>query len=157
MASLNKAILIGNLGADPEVRYTQGGSVVANFRIATSEQWTDKNSGERQERTEWHRIVVWGKQAETCGEYLRKGRSVYLEGRIQTREWEDRDGNKRYTTEIVADRVLFLGSRRDGDGTGGGGYGGGGGGRPPARSGGGGGYEAPSNEPPPLDDSDIPF
>lgn len=164
MASLNKAILIGNLGADPEVRYTQGGSVVANFRIATSEQWTDKNSGDRQERTEWHRIVVWGKQAETCGEYLRKGRSVYVEGRIQTREWEDRDGNKRYTTEVVADRVLFLGSRGDGGGGGGGGgysgggsYGGGGGGRAPARGGDGGGYEGPSNEPPPLEDSDIPF
>ena len=135
MASMNKAILIGNLGADPEVRYTASGSPVANFRIATSEVWNDKN-GERQERTEWHRIVVFGRQAETCGEYLKKGRSVCVEGRIQTREWEDRDGNKRWTTEIVADRVTFLGGR-EGGGGGGGGYSRGGGG---GSYGGGGGY-----------------
>jgi len=102
-------ILIGNLGADPEVRFTQGGSVVCNFRIATSEQWKDKSSGETKEKTEWHRIVVWGPQGERCGEYLRKGRSCYVEGRLETREWEDRDGNKRFTTEVKADRVLFLG------------------------------------------------
>ncbi|MCK6551636.1 single-stranded DNA-binding protein, partial [Myxococcota bacterium] len=134
MASLNKVFLIGNLGADPEVRYTPSGQAVANFRIATSDVWSDKN-GERQERTEWHRIVVWGKSAELCGEYLRKGRSVHIEGRLQTREWDDKSGQKRYTTEIVADRVTFLGSR-DGGGGGGGGYERGGGG-----GGGGGGYE----------------
>src|SRR5262245_696094 len=110
MASVNKVILIGNLGADPELRYTNTGSAVANIRIATNEQWTDKN-GERQERTEWHQIVVWGKQAENCGKYLRKGRSVYIEGRLQTRQWEDQSGNKRYTTEVVAQTVQFLGGR----------------------------------------------
>ena len=168
MASLNKVILIGNLGADPEVRYTASGSTVANFRIATSEQWNDRN-GERQERTEWHRIVVWGRQAETCGEYLRKGRSVYVEGRIQTREWEDKDGNRRWTTEINADRVLFLGGRGEGGGGGGGGgsygggggggnYGGGGGGGSGGGGGGGGDFGGGGgHEPPPLDDSDIPF
>lgn len=152
MGSVNRVFLVGNLGADPEVRYTQSGSAVANFRIATSEVWNDKN-GERQERTEWHRIVVWGRQAEHCGEYLRKGRSVCVEGRLQTREWEDRDGNKRYTTEVKADNVTFLGGRSDGD------YGGGGGSRRPS-SGGGGSSPSRGNdwdEPPPLDDSDIPF
>ncbi len=110
MASVNKVILIGNLGADPELRYTSGGTAVTNFRVATNEQWTDKN-GERQERTEWHQIVVWGKQAENCGKYLRKGRSVYVEGRLQTRQWEDQSGNKRYTTEVVAQIIQFLGGR----------------------------------------------
>ncbi|MEL7368446.1 MAG: single-stranded DNA-binding protein [Myxococcota bacterium] len=135
MASVNKVFLIGNLGADPEVRYTSSGSAVANFSVATTEVWNDRN-GERQERTEWHRIVVWGKQAEHCGEYLRKGRSVHVEGKIQTRSWDDRDGNKRYTTEVVANSVTFLGSRSEGGG-GGGGYGGGSGG---GYGGGGGGY-----------------
>ena len=137
MASINKVFLIGNLGADPEVRYTASGSAVANFRIATSENWTDKN-GERQERTEWHRVVVWGRQAEHCGEYLRKGRSVHVEGRIQSREWEDREGQRRFITEIIAQSVTFLGSRGDGGG-GGGGYGGGGGGQGGGYGGGGGG------------------
>ena len=109
MASINKAILIGNLGSDPEVRYTPSGSSVANFTLATNEQWTDKN-GEKQERTEWHRIVAWGRLGEICGEYLRKGSPIYIEGRIQTRSWEDRDGNKRYTTEIVAQSMQMLGS-----------------------------------------------
>lgn len=113
MASLNKVMLIGNLGSDPEVRFTQNGQAVCNFRIATSDYWTDRD-GQKQERTEWHRITVWGKQAEPCGEHLRKGRPVFVEGRIQTREWEDKDGNKRVTTEIVADRVQFLGGRDDG-------------------------------------------
>lgn len=108
MASLNKVLLIGNLGADPELRVTQGGAQVASFRIATSERWTDKLSGEKKERTEWHRISVWGRQAESCADHLHKGRSVYVEGRLQTREWEDRDGNKRWTTEVNASRVLFL-------------------------------------------------
>lgn len=112
MASVNKVILIGNLGADPESRYTQNGQPVTNFRIATSERFTSR-SGEPQERTEWHRIVTFGKLAETCREYLSKGRQVYVEGRLQTRQWEDRDGNKRYTTEIVAQTVRFLGSRAD--------------------------------------------
>jgi single-strand DNA-binding protein len=111
MAGINKAILIGRLGADPEVRYTPSGVAVANFSIATSEEWKDKDTGEKKERTEWHRIVVWSKLGELCGEYLSKGRQVYIEGRIQTRSWDDRDGNKRYTTEIVATDVQFLGGR----------------------------------------------
>ena len=108
MASVNKAIIIGNLGQDPEVRFTGSGQAVATLRIATSERWQDK-SGQKTERTEWHRVIVWGKQAELCKEYLSKGRSVYIEGRLQTREWADKDGNKRYTTEIVAQRIQFLG------------------------------------------------
>lgn len=167
MASLNRVMLIGNLGADPEMRFTQNNLGVCNFRIATTDVWTDKG-GQKQERTEWHRIVVFGRQAEACANYLKKGRSVFVEGRIQTREWDDKDGNKRYTTEIVADRVQFLGSRQDsaegGYDRGGGGYnrpassgggydrsGGGGGG------GGGNGGGGSHDEPPPLDDSDIPF
>jgi single-strand DNA-binding protein len=117
MAGINKAILIGRLGSDPEVRYTPSGVAVANFNIATSEEWKDKDTGEKKERTEWHRIVAWSKLGEICGEYLAKGRQVYVEGRIQTRSWEDRDGNKRYTTEIVASDVQFLGARDAGVGT----------------------------------------
>jgi len=108
MASLNKVILIGNLGRDPEVKYTQGGTAVANLSVATNETWTDR-SGEKQERTEWHRVVVWGKQAEICGEHLTKGKQVFVEGSLQTRSWDDKDGNKRYTTEVKAMRVLMLG------------------------------------------------
>ena len=111
MAGVNKVILLGNLGRDPELRYTQGGQAVANFTLATSENWNDKN-GERVERTEWHRVVVWGRVAELCSQYLSKGRSVYLEGRIQTREWEDKEGQKRYTTEVNAQTVQFLGNNR---------------------------------------------
>lgn len=119
---VNKVILIGNLGADPEVRFTPGGQAVANFRIATSESWNDKN-GQKQERTEWHRIVVWGKLAELCGEYLKKGRQCYVEGRLQTREWTDKENRKNYTTEVVASAVTFLGGRDAGEGAGsGGGY-----------------------------------
>jgi single-strand DNA-binding protein len=110
MAGLNKAILIGNLGRDPEVRYTPGGLAIANFTIATSENWTNRD-GQKETRTEWHRIVAFGKLAEICGEYLAKGKQVYIEGRIQTREWNDKEGNKRYTTEIVANQMLMLGSR----------------------------------------------
>jgi single-strand DNA-binding protein len=106
--SVNKVILVGNLGKDPDVRYTQTGSAVANFSIATSEQWNDRD-GKRQERTEWHNIVVWGKQAESCGQYLSKGRQVYVEGSIRTRSYDDKSGNKRYITEIVAQRIQFLG------------------------------------------------
>src|ERR1700690_2495879 len=107
-SGLNKGMLIGNLGKDPEVRYTPGGQAVANFTIATNENWTDKQ-GQKQERTEWHRIVVWGKLAELCGKYLTKGRQAYIEGRLQTRSWEDQQGQKRYSTEIVANTVQFLG------------------------------------------------
>lgn len=112
MGSVNKVILLGNLGRDPEVRFTNAGQAVANFSLATSESWKDKE-GQRQEKTEWHRIVVWGKLAELCGQHLKKGRQVYLEGQLQTREWEDKDGSKRQTTEIVARDVTFLGKRDD--------------------------------------------
>ena len=107
---VNKAILIGNLGGDPELRSTPSGTSVATFTLATNESWTDKE-GQRQERTEWHRIVAWGKLAEICGQYLRKGRQVYIEGRLTTRSWEDRQGNQRKTTEIVAQQMLMLGGR----------------------------------------------
>jgi len=109
VSGVNKAILVGNLGADPEVRYTASGTAVTTFNVATNERWTDRASGEKQERTEWHRIVAWGKLGEICGEYLSKGKQVYIEGRIQTRSWDDRDGNKRYTTEIVAREMVMLG------------------------------------------------
>lgn len=141
MASVNKVILIGRLGKDPEVRYTPGGATVADFNIATDDSWTDKN-GQKQEKTEWHKIVVWGRTAELCGEYLKKGRQVYIEGSLQTREYQDKDGNRRWSTEVKALTVQFLDSRPPGEGRmeGGappqgrsGGYGGGGGG--------GGGYD----------------
>ena len=109
MAGINKVILIGNLGRDPELRYTQNGQPVANFSLATSENWTDKSSGEKVEKTEWHRIVVWGRTAEHCSQYLAKGRTVYVEGRLQTRDWEDKEGQKRSTTEVNAQTVQFLG------------------------------------------------
>ena len=112
---VNKVILVGNLGADPDMRYTPSGQGVCELRIATSESWNDKN-GQRQERTEWHRIVVWGRTAENCGQYLDKGRSVYIEGRLQTREWQDKEGQKRQTTEIVANTVQFLGGKGGGGG-----------------------------------------
>ena len=112
MAGVNKVILVGRLGADPEVRYTNTGTPVANFNIATSTNFTDK-SGEKTERTEWHRIVAFGKLGEICGEYLAKGKQVYIEGRLQTREWDDRDGNKRRTTEIVAGTMQMLGAAGD--------------------------------------------
>ncbi len=112
MAGVNKAILIGRLGADPEVRYTNSGTAVANFNMATSVNFTDKN-GEKTEKTEWHRIVAFGRLGEICGEYLSKGKQVYIEGRLQTREWEDRDGNKKRTTEIVAGTMQMLGAASD--------------------------------------------
>ena len=160
MAGVNKAILVGNLGRDPELRHTPNGQAVVNFTLATSETWTDK-SGERQERTEWHRIVVWGKTAEMCNQYLSKGRTVYVEGRIQTREWEDKDGNKRYTTEINASTVNFIGPRTGGGGDGGSSYGGGGGSGGAPRSGGSGSSPdslagGANDNSPPVDD-DIPF
>lgn len=109
MIGINKAILIGNLGKDPELRYTPAGQPVASFTLATTERWTDRN-GQRQDRTEWHNIVAWGKLAELVNQYLKKGRSAYIEGRITTRSWDDRDGNKKYRTEIVANQIQFLGS-----------------------------------------------
>lgn len=113
---VNKVILLGNVGGDPELRYTPSGAGVANFSIATNESWTDKNSGERQERTEWHRIAAWGRLAEICNQYLRKGSKVYIEGRLQTRSWEGQDGQRRYATEIVASEMQMLDSRDDSSG-----------------------------------------
>jgi len=110
---VNKAILIGSLGKDPEIKYTSGGKAIANISIATSESWRDKESGEQQERTEWHRVVAFGRLAEIMGEYLRKGSQVYIEGKIQTQKWQDKDGNDRYTTEIVANEMQMLGGKND--------------------------------------------
>lgn len=127
MAGINKVILVGHLGKDPEIRQIAPNQNVCQFSIATSENWVDK-AGQKQERTEWHRIVVWGKMAEICGKYLAKGRQVYVEGRLQTRSWEDQQGQKRYTTEIVANTVQFLGGngeRSAGAPSAGGGFGGG--------------------------------
>jgi len=125
MASVNKVILVGNLGRDPEVRYSPDGAAICNVSIATTSQWKDKASGERREETEWHRVVFYNRLAEIAGEYLRKGRSVYVEGRLKTRKWQDKDtGADRYSTEIVADQMQMLGGRDSGEG---GGYGGGGG------------------------------
>jgi single-strand DNA-binding protein len=124
MASVNKVILIGNLGRDPEVRYAPSGSAICNVTLATSRQWKDKTSGEKQEETEWHRVVFYDRLAEIAGEYLKKGRPVYVEGRLKTRKWTDKDGVEKYTTEIVADQMQLLGSREgmgDGGGEGGGG------------------------------------
>ena len=151
MAGVNKVILIGNLGRDPELRYTQNGQAVVNFSLATSETWTDKN-GERVDKTEWHRIVAWAKTAELCAQYLSKGRTVYIEGRLQTREWEDKEGGKRQTTEINATTVQFLGGPRgdSGGGTAGGTSGGPGGGARDDDAGN-------SSGGPPPDDGGIPF
>ena len=142
---VNKVILIGNLGQDPEVRYMPNGGAVANVTIATTESWKDKNTGEPQERTEWHRVVFYRRLAEIAGEYLKKGSKVYVEGRLQTRKWQDRDGNDRYTTEIIANEMQMLDSRG-----GGGNFGGGSGQK-----------QAPAAEPAPAGagefDDDIPF
>ena len=157
MGSVNKVILVGNLGRDAELRYTPGGAPVATLNLATTEVWNDKASGQKQEKTEWHRIVLWGKSAESLSEYLTKGKQIYVEGRLQTRKWQDKDGNDKYTTEIRADRITLLG-------------GGGGGGRwpsaaalpvsrsaAPAPASGGGDHE-PMGEPiTDLTDDDIPF
>ena len=145
--SLNKVMLIGNLGKDPELRFTPSGRAVARFSIATSEQWTTPE-GQKQERTEWHNVVVWGKQAESCGQYLSKGRQVFIEGSIRSRQYDDKEGQKRYITEVIAQRVQFLGGGR-GDGAGGGA------GRGGSAGGGGGGAE---DLPAPMpEDDDIPF
>lgn len=144
MASVNKVILVGNLGRDPELRYTQNGQAVANFTVATNENWTNK-SGDREERAEWHRVVAWGRVAELCAEYLAKGRTVYVEGRLQTREWEDKEGQKRRSTEIVAQTVQFLGGGR--------GAGAGATARAPSSEASGPAPDAPPQQP----DEDIPF
>jgi single-strand DNA-binding protein len=115
MGSVNKVILVGNLGRDAELRYTPGGAPVATLNLATTEVWNDK-AGQRQEKTEWHRIVLWGKTAESLSEYLVKGKQLYIEGRLQTRQWDDKDGNKRYTTEIRGDRIVLLGGGGGGAG-----------------------------------------
>jgi single-strand DNA-binding protein len=151
---INKVILVGNLGQDPEIRYTADGRPIANFSIATSESWKDKNSGEKREKTEWHRVVVFGKLAEICGEYLSKGRQVYIEGKLQTRKWQGQDGQDRYTTEVVVDSfngvMQMLGTRDAG-----------GGGTRPAAGGGGGGSPQDQGYPqqPYQNDKedDIPF
>ena len=158
--SVNKAILVGRLGRDPESRYTSGGQAVCNFTLATDESYKDRN-GERQKRTEWHRIVVWGKQAEIAQQYLRKGSLVFVEGRIQTRQWDDKEGQKRTTVEIVANNFRMLGSRADGGagaGTSGGGgasagYGSGHGDNEP-HSQAAAGDEMPAAD---ISDEDIPF
>ena len=154
MGSVNKVILVGNLGRDAELRYTPGGAAVATLNMATTEIWNDK-AGQRQEKTEWHRIVLWGKTAESLNEYLTKGKQIYVEGRLQTRQWDDKDGNKRYTTEIRGDRIVLLG----GGSGGGGGRGASGGGSERGSSGGGGDYGggAPPDSSAPLTDDDIPF
>lgn len=165
--SVNKVILVGRLGQNPEVRYTPSGAAVANFSVATNESWTDK-SGQKQERTEWHRVVVWGKLAELCGQYLTKGRQAYVEGRLQTRQWQDKDGQTKYTTEVQAQTVQFLGGNA-GASAGMGANDEYGGGRPAARGGGnanaefgggmggqGAGFGGPAAEPSFTED-DIPF
>jgi single-strand DNA-binding protein len=145
MGSVNKVILVGNLGRDAELRYTPGGAAVATINMATTEVWNDKG-GQRQEKTEWHRVIVWGKTAESLTEYLTKGKQIYVEGRLQTRQWDDKDGNKRYTTEIRGDRIVLLGG-------GGGGRGGATGDRGDSAA-----THAPGPEPSePLTDDDIPF
>lgn len=113
---INKVILVGNLGADPETRYMPSGGAVTNIRVATTDSWRDKESGEQQERTEWHSVALFGRLGEIAGEYLRKGRQVYIEGRLRTRKWQDRDGNDRYTTEIIANEMQMLGGRADAGG-----------------------------------------
>jgi single-strand DNA-binding protein len=167
MASVNKVILVGNLGKDPETRYATSGAAICNITLATSRQWKDKTSGEKREETEWHRVVFYDRLAEIAGEYLKKGRPVYVEGRLKTRKWQDKEGQDRYTTEIIAEEMQLLGSREGGGGGGGGGdvdFGGGsagGGGAP--RSGGagkgagtGGGAAKKPATPDDFDD-DIPF
>lgn len=119
MASVNKVIVIGNLGRDPEVRYTPDGAAVCNIAVATTSSWKDKNSGEKKEETEWHRIVFYNRLAEIAGEYLKKGRPVYIEGRLKTRKWQNKEGQDVYTTEIIADQMQMLGSRQDNDSDGG--------------------------------------
>jgi len=172
MASVNKVILIGNLGRDPEVRYTPSGSAVCNISLATTRNWKSKDSGERQEETEWHRVVFYDRLAEIAGEYLKKGRSCYVEGRLKTRKWTDKDGVEKFTTEIIAETMQLLGGRDGGGGMGGGDDMGGGGYSRDSEGGGGGGGgrqsapapRAPAPRPQPKSstgfddmDDDIPF
>jgi single-strand DNA-binding protein len=166
MASVNKVILVGNLGRDPETRYSPDGAAICNVSIATTSQWKDKASGERKEETEWHRVTFYGRLAEIAGEYLKKGRSVYVEGRLKTRKYKDKEGVEKYATDIIADQMQMLGGREGGGGGGGeGGYGGGFGGESGGggRSGAGAPRPAPAGEgkrqAPNFDDmdDDIPF
>ena len=162
MASVNKVVLIGNLGKDPETRYSPNGGAICNVRLATTRNWKDKTSGERKEETEWHSVVFYDRLAEIAGEYLKKGRPVYVEGRLKTRKWQDKEGQERYTTEIIATEMQLLGSR---EGMGGGGGGGGEEGGYSRESQGGGGRSAgaaPARKPAPAAslgdmDDDIPF
>ena len=155
MASVNKVILVGNLGADPETRYLPSGDPVTNLRLATTDSWKDKASGEKKEATEWHRVVLFRRLAEVAGQYLKKGSQVYIEGRIRTRKWQDKDGQERYATEIEAEEMKMLGSRQ-GQGEPSPSYGGGGGDSAPAY---GGGKPAAGGKKPSFDDmeDDIPF
>jgi len=143
---VNKVIIVGNLGQDPETRYMPSGSAVTNFTVATNESWKDKQTGEQKDRTEWHRVAMFNRLAEIAAEYLRKGSQVYIEGKLRTRKWQGKDGNDRYTTEIIADEMQMLGSR---GGSGGGNFGGGGGQ--------GGSDKAPPQPGPDDFDDDIPF
>jgi len=169
MASVNKVILVGNLGRDPETRYATSGAAICNITVATSRQWKDKASGEKKEETEWHRVVFYDRLAEIAGEYLKKGRPVYVEGRLKTRKWQDKEGQDRYTTEIIAEEMQLLGSREGGGGGGSGGAGASGAGpagdvdfgAPPGGGGGapkGGGAKGGGTKPKTDDfDDDIPF
>jgi len=154
---VNKVILIGNLGSDPEVRYTPDGVPVANFNLATSESWNDRNTGERQERTEWHRLVLWRKLAEIAGQYLKKGARIYVEGKLQTRSWDDQSGQKRYTTEIVVNDMQMLDSRGEGGGSGSGGRDTDYSDRPASGQNFGPAAQPAAPPPPAGDDDDLPF
>ena len=157
---VNKVILVGNLGKDPETRYMPSGSAVTNLTLATSESWKDKQSGDQQERTEWHKIAMFGRLAEIAAEYLRKGSQVYIEGKLRTRKWQDKEGKDRYTTEIVADEMQMLGSKGGGGASAGASAGAMSGGASAAAGGGGGGGRAAVNDsggPPGDFDDDIPF
>lgn len=158
MAGINKVILIGNLGSDPEIKYTQGNVPVANLRVATTERWQDRSSSEWQEKTEWHRVVAWRALAERAQRFLRKGKQVYIEGRLETRKWQDRDGNDRYTTEIIARTLMILGRREEGEGGEGGPGGSGGGDRSYGGPQSGGDFNPPPMDPTgPIEDDDLPF
>jgi single-strand DNA-binding protein len=157
MGSVNRVFLIGRLGADPELKFTANSRAVCNFSLATSETWKDKQSNEKQERTEWHKIVCWGDQAEHCKKYLAKGREACVEGKLQTRSYEDKEGKKRYVTEIVAERVTFLGSSNGERSQGGGDSDGGSGGRSSGKQGWGSPDPDPSNNGGSNEDGDIPF
>lgn len=158
MASINKVILVGNLGADPETRYTTNGDAICNIRLATTDTWKDKSTGEKRETTEWHRVVFYRKLAETANQFLRKGSQIYVEGRIKTRKWQDKDGQDRYTTEIEASEMVMLGGRSNGGNSNSSqGERDGGDSRPSRPQGGGGGGNAPKPQFDDLGGDDIPF